>query len=328
MFPTITFFFRKPRTGAFSIEKLFLNIQKEFPSSVRFTNYYLSRHSSGLLNRVKLIWEAFQKMEGINHITGDVNFIVLLLPKHKTVLTIHDIESLHRPNRVSNFLLQFFWLRMPISRVKYVTVVSHATKNKLLSLLSVNPDKVVVIPNVISPDFSYQCKNFNVANIIILQVGTKYNKNIERTIEALYEIPCTLVIVGKLSVHQKQLLDKYSIRYVNHVDIIDEQLRELYVQADIVTFVSLFEGFGMPILEAQATGRPVLTSNCSSMPEVAGEGALFVDPSNIKEIRQGILKLIKDEKLRDSLIAKGLENCKRFSIKAVAQHYLDLYNRL
>jgi glycosyltransferase involved in cell wall biosynthesis len=324
----ITYFFRKQRPGAFSIENLFLNIQQEYPEDVKCTNHFLSWPSIGFLNRLFLAWEALKRQGEINHITGDINFIALLLSKRRTILTIHDIESLYRTNRLSNWLLQFFWLLMPLARVKYVTVVSAETKKKLLEHISVSRDKVVVIPNVISPAFEYVPKRFNSEKPVLLQVGTKYNKNLERTIEAIKSINCRFVIVGKLTHDQRQLIEKHDIAYVNHVNITEEQLRQLYVEADIVTFVSLFEGFGMPILEAQATGRPVITSNCSSMPEVAGDGAMFVDPENVDDIRNAVQQLLHNEELRNALVSKGLENRKRFSNKVIAQQYLDLYKRI
>lgn len=324
----ISYFFRKPRPGAYSIENLFLNLQRQYPTSVTYTNHFLSRHSSGFINRLLLCLEAFRLQEGINHITGDVNFTALLLKKGKTILTIHDVESLYRKNRLSNFLLRLFWLKMPIARVKWVTVVSQETKNKLVAHLQVNPNKVVVIPNIISQYFRYVAKPFSKAKPVVLQIGTKYNKNMERTIEALYQISCKFVVVGQLSEQQLLLLENYNIDYTNWVGINDEDLRGLYAQADIVTFVSLFEGFGLPILEAQATGRPVITSNCSSMPEVAGESALLVNPLDVFSIRQAVQDLIENDQLREELIAKGLENCKRYSNKVIAQQYLNLYNTL
>jgi glycosyltransferase involved in cell wall biosynthesis len=324
----ITYFFRKPRLGAFSIENLFLSIQQHFPKEVTYTNHFLSEQSNGLLNRLKLVKETFQKKGEINHITGDVNFITLLLPRNKTILTIHDIESLHRKYWLTNYLLKLFWLRIPVAKAKYVTVVSQATKQKLLEELPVDSDKVIVIPNVISSEFIYQPKTFNTESPNILQIGTKHNKNIERIIKALKGITCTFVIVGQLSEEHIKLLTKYKVEYVNYVNVSNQKLRVLYIQSDIVTFVSLFEGFGMPILEAQATGRPVITSSCSSMPEVAGKGAFLVNPYSVSEIRGGILKLINADDLRTKLISDGLENTKRFSNKVIAQQYLDLYKKL
>ena len=93
----------------------------------------------------------------------------------------------------------------------------------------------------------------------------------------------------------------------------------------MISFCSLLEGFGLPILEAQATGRPVITSNLSSMPEVAGNGALLVDPYDVNAIRKGILRIIQDGALRENLIVKGLENVKRFSPQKVADAYVELY---
>jgi glycosyltransferase involved in cell wall biosynthesis len=91
---------------------------------------------------------------------------------------------------------------------------------------------------------------------------------------------------------------------------------------------STLEGFGMPIIEAQATGRVVLTSNCSSMPDVAGKGALLVDPFSIKSMREGLKKLISDSKLRDTLINEGFENVKRFEVETISAMYFEVYSGL
>ncbi|MBB6610325.1 glycosyltransferase family 4 protein [Pontibacter sp. Tf4] len=325
----IAFFFRKPRRGAYSIESLFHNVQQGLGNSTTYVNHFLSYDSKGFVNRLKLVLEAFNKRGKINHVTGDVNFITLLLPASNTILTIHDVESLVRENGISNFILNFFWLKWPIARVKYVTVISEATKASLVNLLPSSAEKVVVIPNIISDKFQFIPKAAILSKPVILQVGTKYNKNIERTIEAIAGIDCLFIIVGSLSDDHKNLLNRHQIDYQNMVDITEEELRVLYIKADVVTFVSLFEGFGMPILEAQATGRPVITSNCSSMPEVAGEGGgLFVDPNNVDEIREAVLKVLNDAQLREELVARGLENSKRYCKEVVAKQYLDLYQKL
>jgi glycosyltransferase involved in cell wall biosynthesis len=98
-----------------------------------------------------------------------------------------------------------------------------------------------------------------------------------------------------------------------------------YVECDIMTFVSTYEGFGMPILEAQSTGRVVITSNISSMPEVAGLGAHLVDPMDVTSIRNGIVKLINNSTYRNELIANGYENIKRYNPDLIASMYEDIY---
>jgi glycosyltransferase involved in cell wall biosynthesis len=97
---------------------------------------------------------------------------------------------------------------------------------------------------------------------------------------------------------------------------------------DLLVFASTFEGFGLPIVEAQATGRPVVTSNIMSMPEVAGDAACLVDPFNVSSIREGVLKVINDSDYRNALVKAGFENVKRFQPEQIARQYAELYHEL
>ncbi|MDX1406931.1 MAG: glycosyltransferase, partial [Saprospiraceae bacterium] len=105
------------------------------------------------------------------------------------------------------------------------------------------------------------------------------------------------------------------------------QIAEKYRTCDIVTFVSTYEGFGLPILEGQASGRAVLTSNLSPMKEVAGQGACLVDPTDVQAIGDGIRKIIGDRTYRETLIAQGLENVSRYDVSVMARGYIDLYRK-
>jgi glycosyltransferase involved in cell wall biosynthesis len=96
----------------------------------------------------------------------------------------------------------------------------------------------------------------------------------------------------------------------------------------MVVFASLYEGFGLPILEAQAMGRPVITSNFGAMREAAGDGALLVDPYSVEEIRDAILRIKREPALREDLIAKGLRNAAKYRADAVAERYAGIYRRL
>jgi len=107
-----------------------------------------------------------------------------------------------------------------------------------------------------------------------------------------------------------------------------EEIIKCYEDCDILCFASTYEGFGMPIIEAQAVGRPVITSTVASMPEVAGEGAYLVDPYSVTSIKKGIEKVIYDTAYRNELIRTGKENIKRFEVGKIASQYLKIYEEL
>src|SRR5690606_6817480 len=163
---------------------------------------------------------------------------------------------------------------------------------------------------------------------LILLMGTKPNKNLERTLEALKGLNCKVLIVGSLTVEQSRLVEVYQIEYENKFNLSFEDIMECYSACDFVCFASTYEGFGMPIIEAQAVGRPVITSNIGAMEEVSAGSACQVNPYDVASIKEGILKVCEDEQYRNSLISKGLENIKRFQPEYIAQQYIELYKEI
>ncbi len=324
----VTFFLRAPRSGAFSIESLFNNVKQGLPSSLVHRNAYLPTAGTKPWQLFANIRYAQRNQSIVNHITGDVHYIAFGLPTKRTILTIHDLRVLQLGNSMKQKLLKLLWFTLPVRKVRYVTVISEATKKDLLRQVKIAADRVVVIPNCVSPAFTYQPKTFNSEKPRILHIGTKENKNLERLIKALEGLNCQLRVVGKLTSNQQILLFEHNIDFYNVWDLPFEMVLEEYRNADILSFVSLYEGFGMPVIEAQAVGRPVLSSNVSSIPEVAGEGACLVNPESTKEIRAGLLKIIEDEAYRNDLIKKGRENVKRFQIEEIAAQYLQLYKEV
>lgn len=285
-------------------------------------------HSVGFFKRLANALYVLATRYDINHISGDVHYIAIFMRKRKSILTIHDLEILKRTSGMRHRAIKFFWFTLPVRRVRFITVISEATRNELLQHVSVSPDKIRVIYNCLPGKMMFQPKPFSSEKPMILQVGTKQNKNIPRLLEAIKGIPCKLVILGKVPVDVQQLLNQFDIDYETVQNLSPDEVVALYVRADMLAFVSTEEGFGIPILEAQATGRPVVTSNISSMPEVAGEGAVFVDPYNIESIREGILRIINEPALRDSIVQKGFENIKRFTPEKIAAQYVALYREV
>ncbi len=324
----VVYFFRKPFTDYFSIEELFKFIETNLPDSVDFQNFYMKKMSTGLYNRIYNCFEVISKQGEINHITGDVHYISYFMKKNKTVLTVHDLVPLTSGGYLKRAIIKFFWYTLPAKRVKYITVISEFTKEELLKHVKVNPEKVIVIHDCVSPLIKFTPKEFNTKKPNILQVGTAHNKNLENVIPAINGMNVKLSIIGNLKEHQKKLLEEYKIDYENHFNLDYEDVVKQYQKADMVVFTSKYEGFGLPIVEANGVGRPIITSNLASMPEVAGDAALIIDPNKIDGIREAIRKIIKDVEFRNDLIEKGKRNVERFKPREIAQKYADLYYKM
>jgi glycosyltransferase involved in cell wall biosynthesis len=325
----VQFFHRKPRkVGNYSLEFIFADVRERLKAEMDAGIVYSKYESAGLFKRIYNVLEAYFKQSKVNHVTGDINYIGLLLKPKRTVHTILDCVHLATTSGIKHKILKLFWVSIPVKRSKFVTAISTATKNELLKYVTVDPNKIVVIPVAIADDFEKVDKPFNTVCPTILQLGAAPNKNIERLLEAVKDIKCKVVIIGARHQHLVDYMQQHNIEFEYKQGLTDAEIRQAYVDADIVTLTSTYEGFGMPILEAQATGRVVITSNIFSMPEVGGDAAYYVDPYKVEEIKQGIAQLIHNETLRNKLIEKGFDNIKRFNANVIAHQYLELYKKI
>jgi glycosyltransferase involved in cell wall biosynthesis len=320
----VSYYCRKLRPGCFSIEGVFTVIWEAMPSEIEVKKWF-SRFHRGFAGRLYNIVEAVSRQGTINHIVGDVHYLALLLQKRKTILTIHDCVGPRTLKGLRQFALVWLWYKLPIARCATVTTVSEFSKQEVLHYVHCAPERIRVIHNPVAPQFAPAPKPFRVQCPIILQVGTGRNKNIARVAEAIYGLQCHLDIIGRLDESQRLMLTKRGISYSESWGLTLEQVIERYRSCDLVVFASTYEGFGLPIVEANATGRPVITSNICSMPEVAASAACLVDPWSSTSIRAGIARVIEDELYRSDLISLGFENAKRFHADSIAAQYAGLY---
>jgi glycosyltransferase involved in cell wall biosynthesis len=322
----VLFIQRKPRQyGTFSIEFIFREIRSRLPESI-LPEVRVSRFgSNGIWKRLYNLVEAALWRADVKHITGDVHYLTLLQPKHKTLLTIHDCYVLYLTGGWVRRFFKTFWFDLPVRACRRVVAISEATKQEVVKFTGCDPRKILVIHDPISQAYQPAPKAFNTEKPVLLFIGLAPNKNLERLAEAIEGIPCHLSVVGKLNETQRAKLEQHRIEYSFVYNISDEEMVRKYEECDVLVFPSLYEGFGMPIVEANAVGRPVLTSNLSSMPEVAGNAACLVDPLDVQSIRHGLLKIIRDDSYRNQLIANGFENRKRFEANEIARQYAALY---
>jgi glycosyltransferase involved in cell wall biosynthesis len=254
--------------------------------------------------------------------------VAIALPGSRTVLTVHDLNRLDHLKGVRLCFFKWLYFIIPLWKCQVITCISDCTRTRLLQRFPWVEPKVRVIANCVPAGYKPVPRPFNVSRPRLLQVGTGPNKNLERVAAALAGQECLLHIIGALTEDQRSLLRRAGVEYENQVDVSDADMHRAYVDADAVIFISLAEGFGLPIIEANVIGRPVITSNREPMCDVAGSAACLVDPLNTEDVRRGIRRIIRDEAYREQLIRNGYTNAARFSVSAVAEQYADLYREI
>jgi glycosyltransferase involved in cell wall biosynthesis len=332
--PGITWLFRKKHAlGNFSIENSFKEMHHSWPAGNKPEWVELKRFSKGLVNRLRILVEVLKIKTSMIHITGDVYFTVLpfffFRQKIKVVATLHDIGYIRNSSKIKSALIKLFWFTLPLKRTDHLITVSEATKEAVLKEASwFDPTKITVIPTVVPQHFKPRNTEPNNPKPIALHIGVAENKNLRRHAEALRGLDVHLRIIGEPSDADHSMLKQLGVEYSTQSKLTDAEMQEAYATSDFLLFASTLEGFGMPILEAQMVGLPVITSHIAPMNEVAGDGALLCDPLDSKAIRGCIERVTSNAQLRENLIQKGADNCKRFSPEESARMMHQLYKEM
>lgn len=304
----------------------------------------------------KLLWTMYTLPKWLRKNNIDVlhaQYITpLWLPKKiKVVTTIHDVSWKFYPRHIKKSDLFFLNVLIPISlkRANFVITVSQTSKKDIVSIYKLPSEKVVAIYNGVGEKFNSFIvsdaelgqvrKKYSLPENFILYVGTlQPRKNIPALLEAFnmlntkYKILNTKLVIagGRGHNYDKRidmLMEKYKLQdKVLFPGFVDEKdLPTMYKLSNIFVFPSLYEGFGIPVIEAMAMGAPVIVSNKSCLPEVVGEAGFIIDPDNSEEFAGVIYKILFNSDLRNCLIEKGYKRAKDFNWNKMAEETLKLY---
>lgn len=280
------------------------------------------------------------------------HYVLPMLTSGRRVVTIHDCIHLMFPEYLPYRLGKVYARTMMSSatrRAHRILTVSESSKRDILRFFPVKPEKISVIYNAIDEQFRVPPSDDAIARVreryqlgdpFVLYVGNvKPHKNVERLIEAFALLRrraaegLKLVIIGdEISKHQTLRRAVHRHKLYKHVRFLgfvpDDTLSVLYRLAGVFVFPSLYEGFGLPPLEAMACGAPVIASNVSSLPEVVGDAAFLVDPYSSEAIANAIMKVLSDSTLANCLRAKGFARAQDFSWERSVARTLEIYREV
>ena len=304
------------------------------------------------------IWQRAQVPLPVEAFTGPVDLFhatdfVLppTLPRTRSLLTVHDLSFIRVPDAASPSLRRYLEAVVPrsVKRADHVLADSRATKNDLMEFYRTPADKISVLYSAVDSQFSRVTDESALQEVLdrhglkdlayVLSVGTvQPRKNYSGAIRALSRLRDAGIDLHYAVAGGGGWLEDEMYRSIrdtamdDRVHILgfvpDEDLSALYSGARALLAVSLYEGFGLPVLEAMACGTPVITSNLSSLPEVAGDAGILVDPLDTAAISDAIMRLLTDASLRKQLVAAGSEHVKRFSWARAASQLKSIYDEL
>lgn len=323
----IALVYRSNKNKRYSIETLFSSIDNQ----VNIKKIVLPEDLNSIFNFLKLWIFLLKIKQKIIHITGDVHYVAILLFWKKNIITIHDLNHYENLKGFKKIIYGLIWFYLPLKIARKIVVISPYTKKQLQNHFKIDEQKLIIIPNYFQKFKSSNSRNFkiNKSSFQILCIGNAENKNIDRLIVAIEGIDkISIRLIGK---QPQEILNKLKNKNINFSivsDLSKSELLDEYCSSSVLYFASTKEGFGLPILEAQSLGIPVITSNTTAMPYVAGDGVVLVNPYSIESIREAILLFINGRINLEDLKEKGYKNIERFSEHNFIESYLKIYETI
>lgn len=263
----------------------------------------------------------------------------------KTVVTIHDLIFMRYPNLYSYFdrKIHYYKFKYAANKADLVIAISEQTKTDIVTYLKINPDKIKVIYQGCAPVFKEDIpsefieltrKKYQLPTNFILNVGTiEKRKNVLSVIKAIKEIDTQLVIIGKKTAYFSEINTyilennlQNKVIFLENVEL--KELASIYRMATVFIYPSVFEGFGIPIIEALYSKTPVITSKGGCFSEAGGENSIYIDPLNPEELRIELSELLVNSEKRVVMQQKGFEFVQKFNDEIIAQNWIETYYKI
>ena len=319
-----------------------------FPELKKLSNVTIVHISRDPIRRLLFELPYISKKYKADLIHG--TYALPLMPGCKTVVSVHDISFIEHPewfSRRDQVVLRL-GVSSSIRQASSVLTISNFSKNAITNHYKASHNRTISIPIGVDlerftdpPQLSDKLKKqYGITKPYILALGNlQPRKNITRLIDAFHaskqqiKEPLQLILAGKAQFKSNEIINQVErlglsndISFTGYVK--DEDLPSLYGDAVIFVYPSLYEGFGLPILEAMATGTAVISSKTTAMPEVCGDTAHYIEPTDTKDISHAIIKLITDQVYRDRLIEKGLKRVSSYTWTQTARKTLTVYRQI
>jgi glycosyltransferase involved in cell wall biosynthesis len=263
----------------------------------------------------------------------------------KTVVTIHDLIFMRYPNLYSYFdrKIHYYKFKYAANKADLVVAISEQTKKDIVTYLNINPNKIKVIYQGCAPVFKEEIPSqfieitrskYQLPTQFILNVGTiETRKNVLSLIKAIKEIDTQLVIIGKKTAYFKEINTyilgnnlQNKVIFLENVEL--RELASIYRMATVFVYPSIFEGFGIPIIEALYSKTPVITSKGSCFAEAGGENTIYIDPLNPEELKIELTDLLLNSEKSEAIKKKGFEFVQKFNDENIARNWIETYNKI
>ncbi|PSF38307.1 glycosyl transferase family 1 [Aphanothece hegewaldii CCALA 016] len=298
-------------------------------------SHLIANHSSFICSYFDQYLDSPNLIHGTDHVVYPCRHAL-------KVMTIHDLTFIKYPNFVNSRVKTYTQrVKQCLKWTDLVLTVSQSTKLDIIQYLGVKEEKIYVTPLASRytkvPQISRSIEHLKPYILFVSTIEPR--KNVTNLIVAFnylkqtHKIEHKLVLIGQKGWEYTSIFaaieNSFYQKDIHHLDYLsDDEVAYFYSQADVFVYPSIYEGFGLPVLEAMTLGTPVITSNTSSLPEIAGDAAIKIDPENLIQIAEAILEVISSSQLRQSLITKGKERVKLFSWEKTAKQTLNAYKSI